>query len=80
MEKYTTKNLIALEFNSIDHKKGSFKAFKDNNINSVKECIINDFLSIKNTPNNKKILLHWEKTMLKILKRRLLEKLVKTFN
>jgi len=73
---YTNKNLIALEFNSTNHINGSFKAFSSDKISKCKQLVINDFLSVKHTPNDKNILLHWEKTLLKKLKRKLLNKLI----
>ena len=73
----TTKNLIALDFNAMDLLKGSFKSFSNEKIVIAKENVINDYLIEKEFLNDKPILIHWHKTMLKILKKRVLTNLIK---
>ena len=74
--KNTTKNNIALGFISINNTKGSFKAFDSSKIEEIKNIIVNDYLSKNSEDNDKEILFHWHKTMIKILKKRLLNKLI----
>tara|TARA_R110000782_G_scaffold75207_1_gene150122 strand:+ start:580 stop:816 length:237 start_codon:yes stop_codon:yes gene_type:complete len=74
--KYTTKNLIAIDFLAINHSKGSFKAFEIKKIQNIKELILNNFLNEELSPNNKKILIHLHKLFLNKLKKQLLNKLI----
>ena len=72
----TTKNLIAIDFLAIDHLKGSFTGFTNQKIRETKEIVLNSFLDQKLSPNDKPILIHWHKHCLKILKKRVLNKLI----